>query len=72
MKFRGLGAPALLGNGIISVDKDGYVHMFNRNDGHEIARYSSSMSGGTSIPITMNGVVYYQSNSGNISQISTF
>jgi outer membrane protein assembly factor BamB len=72
MQYRGLGAPALLANGVVAVDKDGYVHMFNRNDGHEMARYSSSMQYGTSVPLSMNNTVYYQSNSGNISQISTY
>ncbi len=41
MQYRNLGAPALLGNGVISIDKDGYIHMFNRNDGHEMARIST-------------------------------
>lgn len=72
MKYRHLGMPAILGNGVLSVDDDGNVHMFNRNDGHEMARVSSSLVGGISVPIVRDDGVYFQATNGNLVQIKNY
>lgn len=72
MKYRKLSAPALLGNGILAIDEDGYVHMFNRNDGHEMARISTGLKDGVSLPLVTDSGVLYQSANGNIAQIKNY
>lgn len=72
MKYRSLSMPALLANGVLVVDSDGYVHMFNRNDGHEMARVSSSLNGGVSVPIPQDNSVFYQAANGNVMQIKNY
>ena len=49
---------------MLVVDNDGYVHMFNRNDGQEMARISTSLSGGVSYPMVRDNGVVYQSAGG--------
>jgi hypothetical protein len=61
-----------LGNGVLVVDSDGYVHMFNRNDGQEVARVSTSLVGGVSHPMVRDNGVIYQSASGDLMQIKNY
>lgn len=72
LKYRSLSAPALLGNGVLVVDNSGYVHLFNRNDGHEMARTSTSLVGGVSIPALRDTGVFFQSANGNVIQIKNY
>lgn len=72
MKYRHLSMPAILGNGVLSVDDEGNVHMFNRNDGHEMARISSSLVGGVSVPLVRDDGVFFQSANGNLVQIKNY
>lgn len=72
MKYRKLSPPAILGNGILSIDDNGYVHMFNRNDGHEMARINTGLKDGVSLPLVTDSGVLYQSASGSIAQIKNY
>ena len=72
LQYRNLGIPALLGNGIILSDSDGWIHMFNRNDGHEMARIASKLYAGTSYPLVRDNGVVFQAANGYLALIKNY
>ena len=72
MQYRQLSTPAILGNGVLVVDNDGYVHMFNRNDGQEVARISTMLGSGVSQPLVRDNGIIYQAANGYLMQIKNY
>ena len=72
MQYRNLSAPAILGVGVLIVDNDGYVHLFNRNDGQETARISTNLYDGVSLPLVRDNGVVFQSANGILELIKNY
>ena len=70
LQYRNLGSPAFLNNNIVTVDIQGYINMFNRNDGTLVARDDSNLVGGTSYPWSNGYKVIMQSANGEIEAIT--
>lgn len=70
LRYRSLGVPSFLNNNILVVDNDGYINLFNRNDGKLVARVSSNLKDGISYPSSDGRHVVIQSANGNIAEIT--
>lgn len=70
LRYRNLSQPVFLENKILVVDADGYLNLFNPNDGSLLARTSSRLKGGVSYPISDTKRVILQSASGEIAEIT--
>lgn len=45
LQYRRLGAPVIVGKSLVVADREGYVHVLSRQDGHFIARVRADRSG---------------------------
>jgi len=64
---RQLGAPAVMGDALISIDKKGFMHVFNKESGDFIARIKPAGKGFKAAPVTHNDGVLLLSNNGVLS-----
>jgi outer membrane protein assembly factor BamB len=69
LKFRGLSAPAVVGDYVVVADLEGYVHWFDRATGAIAARAKTSGDRVTNPPLSVNGVVYVISDKGDIAAL---
>lgn len=70
LRYRSLSPPVFLENNILVVDSEGFISLFNCNDGKLAARISSNLTGGVSYPLSGNKKVFLQSASGEIAEIA--
>lgn len=70
LQYRNLGIPVFLNNNILVIDSEGYINLFNRNDGKLVARVHSNLRGGISYPWSDGKRVVVQSANGNIAEIA--
>lgn len=67
LKYRELSAPVVIGNNVITADKEGYIHFLSSSDGHFIARVKSSPDGISADPMVINqNVLVVFSNDGKL------
>jgi outer membrane protein assembly factor BamB len=67
LKYRELSAPVVIGNNVITADKEGYIHFLSTSDGHLIARVKSSSDGISADPMVINqNVLVIFSNDGKL------
>jgi outer membrane protein assembly factor BamB len=66
LKFRGLSAPAVVGDYVVVADLEGYVHWFDRATGAIAARAKTSGDRVTNAPLSVNGILYVISDKGDI------
>jgi outer membrane protein assembly factor BamB len=69
LKFRGLSAPAVVGDYVVVADLEGYVHWFDRATGTIAARAKTSGDRVTNPPLSVNGIVYVISDKGDIAAL---
>ena len=69
LKFRGLSAPAVVGEHVVVADLEGYVHWFDRATGAVAARAKTSGDRVTNPPLSVNGILYVISDKGDISAL---
>lgn len=70
LRYRSISVPVFLGNSILTVDNDGMIYLFNRNDGKLVGYKRSNLEDGTSYPVLDNQRVFLQSANGDIAVIS--
>lgn len=70
LRYRSLSPPVFLDNNILVVDSEGFINLFNNNDGKLVARLKSHLTGGVSYPLSDNKRVFVQSASGEIAEIT--
>lgn len=67
LKYRELSAPVVIGDNVITADKEGYIHFLSSSDGHFIARVKSSSDGISADPMVTNqNVLVIFSNDGKL------
>jgi outer membrane protein assembly factor BamB len=69
LKFRGLSAPAVVGDYVAVADLEGYVHWFDKATGNVVARAKTSGDRVTNPPVSVNGILYLISDKGDISAL---
>jgi outer membrane protein assembly factor BamB len=67
LKFRGLSAPAAVGEYVAVADLDGYVHWFDRATGTLAGRVKTGGDRVTNAPLTVDGVLYLINDEGSLS-----
>jgi outer membrane protein assembly factor BamB len=67
LKFRGLSAPAVVGDYVVVADLDGYVHWFDRATGSASGRAKAGGDRVTNAPLVVNNVLYVINDKGEIS-----
>jgi outer membrane protein assembly factor BamB len=66
LKFRGLSAPAVVGDFVAVADLDGYVHWFDRVTGTIAGRSKTSGGRVTNAPLSVDGLLYVISDTGDL------
>jgi outer membrane protein assembly factor BamB len=69
LKFRGLSAPAVVGDYVAVADLEGYVHWFDRVTGTIAARAKTSGDRVTNAPLSINGILYVINDKGDIAAL---
>lgn len=69
LKFRGLSAPAVVGDYVVVADLDGYVHWFDRVTGSIAGRGKAGGDRVTNAPLVVNDVLYVINDKGEISAL---
>lgn len=66
LAFRGLSAPASIGNSVAVGDYQGFVHFFSRENGALVARVATDGSPIIAAPIVANSSVIFQTQAGSV------
>lgn len=66
LKFRGLGAPTVLGRVVAIGDANGLVHLLSREDGTEMARLSTDGSAIVGAPVLAGSTLVVQTRNGGV------
>jgi outer membrane protein assembly factor BamB len=69
LKFRGLSAPAVVGDYVVVADLDGYVHWFDRVTGTIGGRAKAGGDRVTNAPLSVNDMLYVINDRGEISAL---
>jgi outer membrane protein assembly factor BamB len=69
LKFRGLSAPAVVGEHVVVADLDGYVHWFDRATGTIAGRTKAGGDRVTNAPLTIGDTLYVINDKGDISAL---
>lgn len=69
LQYNNLSTPVIFGNYILTVDIEGFINLFARDNGKLISRAASALKGGISFPIIDGRGVVIQSANGHIAKI---
>lgn len=69
LQYNNLSTPVIFGNYILTVDTDGFINLFARDNGKLTSRVASKLKGGISLPIIDGQGVVIQSANGHIAKI---
>lgn len=69
LKFRGLSAPAVVGEHVVVADLDGYVHWFDRATGNIAGRDKAGGDRVTNAPLAIEDMLYVINDKGEISAL---
>lgn len=69
LKFRGLSAPAVVGDYVAVADLEGYVHWFDRTTGEAAGRAKAAGDRINNAPLVVDGVLYVISDTGDIAAL---
>ena len=69
LQYRSLSPPVFLNNDLLIIDKDGFISLFNRNNGELVGYTDSNLINGISFPWADGKKVIVQSGNGNIAEI---